>query len=71
MIDRLFTAALAFVVLAGGTAAVGSALFAPEAAQSAAVAQTAVKRLPRVEVVVERAAPGATIAQGESETKLR
>ncbi len=70
MIDRLFTAALAFVVLAGGTAAIGSELFASHpAAGAAAVAQAPVKRLPTVEITVER--PAAKLAARESETTLR
>lgn len=50
MIDRLFTAALAFLLLAGGTAAIGSALFnAPKAAP-------AMVQLPTVEVTAQRVA---------------
>jgi hypothetical protein len=49
MIDRLFTAALAFVILAGGTAAVGTALFERH---ETPVAVT----LPTVEVTAQRVA---------------
>ncbi len=56
MIDRLFTAALTFVLLAGGTAAVGNALFTAPAAPVVAAAPVQ-KSLPRVVVVVARAAP--------------
>jgi hypothetical protein len=54
MIDRLFTAALTFVLLAAGTAAIGSALFASPAQPEPAPLQAQVKRLPTVEIVVER-----------------
>jgi hypothetical protein len=54
MIDRLFTAALTFALLAGGTAAVGSALLGSPAHPEAGRLQAQVKRLPNVEVVVER-----------------
>lgn len=59
MIDRLFTAALAFLLLAGGTAAIGSALFT--APQSAPV----MVQLPTVEVTVQR------VAQTEAATAVR
>ena len=44
MIDRIFSAALTFGLLAGGTLAIGSALFdldRPHAARAATLAQTA------------------------------
>lgn len=59
MIDRLFTAALAFVLLAGGTAAIGSALFSTPQAAPAMV------QLPTVEVTAQR------IAQTESAATVR
>lgn len=46
MIDRLFTAALTFCLLAGGTAAIGSALFETAPAAPAASVIT----LPAVEI---------------------
>lgn len=49
MIDRLFTAALAFTLLAGGTAAIGSALFPATTTHN-------VVTLPSVEVTVQRVA---------------
>ena len=51
MIDRLFTAALAFCLLAGGTVAIGSAWF-----ESPAPAAATVVVLPTVTIVGERAA---------------
>jgi hypothetical protein len=59
MIDRLFTAALAFLLLAGGTAAIGSAMFAPQSSQPAMV------QLPSVEVTAHR------VAQTESVRTIR
>ena len=54
MIDRLFTAALAFLLLAGGTAAIGSALFTPDQPTQATV------QLPTVEVTAQRVAQSGT-----------
>jgi predicted kinase len=65
MIDRLFTAALAFTLLAGGTAAVGSAMFGEQASREAVVAAAAAKRLPTVEITVKR------VAQGERSTQVQ
>ena len=64
MLDRLFTAALAFTLLAGGTAAIGSALYGEHAAREAVVAAAA-KRLPTVEVTGKR------VAQGEAATRVQ
>jgi hypothetical protein len=58
MIDRFFTAALAFTLLAGGTAAIGSALFERH---DEPVAVT----LPTVEVTAQR------IAQTEAAPAVR
>ncbi len=63
MLDRLFTAALAFTLLAGGTAAVGSAMFGEPASREAVVAAT--KRLPTVEITVKR------VAEGERSTQVQ
>jgi len=49
MFDRVFSAALAFCVLAGGTLAVGSALFEQPQPQASVV------YLPKVEVTGKRA----------------
>ena len=67
MIDRLFTAALAFTLLAGGTTAIGSALFGRS--PGAASPQAIVKRLPTVEMEVPRAAaaPMVRLAAGETD----
>lgn len=61
MIDRIFSAALTFCVLAAGTLAVGSALF-ENAPATTAKASTRVVQLERVVVIGKRATPGATIA---------
>lgn len=58
MIDRLFTALLAFALLAGGAAAIGSALFAPRPALP-------VVHLPTVQVTGTRAA-SAAVAREDS-----
>jgi hypothetical protein len=63
MIDRLFTAALAFTLLAGGTAAIGSAMFGAPATRDAVI--TTAKRLPTVEVTVKH------VAQGEAGTRVQ
>jgi len=61
MTDRLFTAALTFILLAGGTCAIGSALFGLDRAGSAQ--QIVTVQLPRVEITARRevalAAPAA------------
>lgn len=56
MIERIFTPVLAFLLLVGGTVAIGHELFAP-AQVPATTAQVAVVSLPRVEVTGRRAAP--------------
>ena len=68
MIDRLFTAALAFCILAGGTAAIGSALFgldSPALRQQQAAAGTVIQ-LPRVEIVGKRV-PATEVARAETD----
>ena len=50
MFERIFTPVLAFMLLAGGTFAVGSELFAANPPARVARAQMAVIRLPTVEV---------------------
>ena len=52
MTDRLFTAALTFILLAGGTCAIGSALFGLDRAGSAQ--QIVTVQLPRVEITARR-----------------
>lgn len=56
MIDRLFSLALLFCVLAGGTAAIGSEWFAP---QHDAVADARIATLPRV-VITGKKQPATT-----------
>ncbi len=51
MIDRLFSAALAFTLLAGGTAAIGSAMFE---GRHATQREVQIVKLPRVEIVGQR-----------------
>ena len=71
MIDRLFTALLAFTLLAGGTAAVGSALL--DLRPGSMPAQSVAKRLPSVEMDVRRTAnaPIARLAATVSEAERR
>ncbi|MEO6408637.1 MAG: hypothetical protein ABIO45_07770 [Burkholderiaceae bacterium] len=59
MIDRLFSAALAFTLLAGGTAAIGAAMFEGRPASRPAVH---IVRLPTVEIVGQRVALTAAAA---------
>ena len=59
MIDRIFTAALAFCLLVGATLAIASAWF-----DSRSSVQTV--RLPSVEIVANRAAPRMTVAMTEN-----
>lgn len=74
MIDRLFTAALTLCLLAGGTAAIGSAWFhspvpAAHAAQPTVVhlppVEVRIVRLPAVEVTASRAAASTAVARTE------
>jgi hypothetical protein len=62
MFDRIFSAALAFCVLAGGTLAVGTAMLEQHQPEQRVV------QLPRVEITGKRAqlAVEATLAQVES-----
>ena len=69
MIDRIFSAALTFCLLAGGTLAIGSAMLgldrhaiAPRAAPAAA----RVVQLEPVVIVGKRVAPSTTVAQTEA-----
>ena len=55
MFERIFTPALAFMLLAGGTFAVGHELFAPAPAHTAS-ARTAVVAMPTVAITGRRAA---------------
>ncbi len=66
MIDRLFSAALTFCLLAAGTLAIGSALFEgkrPAQAQT----QPRVVQLPMVEVVGKRVDNGTAWARTEGD----
>jgi predicted kinase len=67
MIDRIFGALLTFCVLAGGTVALGSAMFDHDRrAEAARVAAPQVVQLPRVEITVKRP----TIAQAEPDVPV-
>lgn len=60
MFDRVFSAALAFCVLAGGTVAVGTAMLEVQEPEARVVT------LPRVEINGKRPQSGAKVAQIES-----
>ena len=60
MIDRLFSAALAFCVLAGGTAAIGSALFETH---SGGRTEARIVELPPVVVVGQRMAAAPQVVE--------
>lgn len=65
MFDRIFSAALAFCVLAGGTLAVGTAMLEqPGAGQQ-------IVQLPRVEITGKRNVPAAKLAQAEQLTQTQ
>ncbi len=61
MIDRIFSALLTFCLLAGGTAAIGSALIDDTPAAAAAVAT-----LPTVEITGKRDAASSPVARNET-----
>jgi hypothetical protein len=61
MIDRIFSALLTFCLLAGGTAAIGSALFEDAPATQTATAIT----LPTVEITGTREPASSPIARNE------
>ena len=61
MIDRLFTAALTFCLLAGGTLAIGSALF-----EGRGPAAPQVVQLPAVEITGKRLDAGLAWAQPQA-----
>ena len=63
MIDRLFSLALLFCVLAGGTAAIGSEWFAP---QHDAVAEARIATLPRVVITGKKQAASTEVARADS-----
>jgi hypothetical protein len=63
MIDRIFSTVLTFAMLAGGTLAIGSELFAHGPARQVQVVQ-----LPTVTIVAKRLAPPALVARGDSST---
>ena len=56
MIDRIFTPALAFLLLLGGTLAVGHEFVAPAALAAPTSARLAIVEMPRVEVTGRRSA---------------
>ena len=61
MFDRIFSAALAFCVLAGSTLAIGTAMLEHHGAD------TKVVQLPRVEVTGKHAQAAASMAQATSD----
>jgi hypothetical protein len=65
MIERLFSAVLTFALLAGGTYAVGSELFAGTR-HASVVQQAAAVELPLVQVTGRRHAALLALAHGES-----
>ena len=75
MIDRLFTAALTFCLLAAGTLAIGSALFeqGPRAKAAASMpvvqlpaVEMRVVQLPAVEMIGKRVEPGTAVARTDN-----
>jgi hypothetical protein len=72
MIDRLFSAALAFCLLAGGTAAIGNEMFKARPAARPMQARSVIQ-LPRVEVIGQRIRTEASrdLAAAESDPALR
>lgn len=69
MTERIFSAVLTFMLLVGGTIAMGSALFGLDRPASRAQAQTTVVELPRVEVTGRR--NGAVLAAREADPALK
>jgi hypothetical protein len=65
MIDRIFSALLTFCLLAGGTVAIGSALFD----EPATAATTATITLPAVTIVGHRDAASGPVAQNEPQAE--
>ena len=67
MIDRIFSAALTLCLLAGGTLAIGSALFGLDRpAAQAAPGHVRVVQLDPVVVIGKRLVHATTIAQGDA-----
>jgi hypothetical protein len=68
MIDRIFSALLTFCVLAGGTAAIASAMLDSAGLHSPrSAARASVTQLPAVQVVVRRPhAPSNSVARAEA-----
>ena len=64
MFERIFTPVLAFMMLAGGTFAIGHELFAPEQV-SVPSAQVAVVSMPTVAVTGHRASAPVKVAKAE------
>jgi hypothetical protein len=65
MIDRIFSAALTFALLIGGTLAIGAALFGmdrPQASSQASASRPKVVQLQNVVVVAKRLAPTDAVA---------
>ena len=70
MFERIFTPALVFMLLAGGTCAIGSELFASGPA-AAARTQSAVVELPRVMVIGRRLSAPVAVAETETAQTAR
>jgi len=62
MIDRIFSALLTFCLLAGGTVAIGSALFNDSTT-------TTVMTLPAVTITEQREAASGPVAQNEAQAE--
>ena len=66
MFERIFTPVLAFMLLAGGTFAVGSELFAANPSVRVAREPMAVIQLPTVEVIGHRLAGRVAVAESDA-----
>ena len=67
MFDRIFSAALTFCVLAGGTLAIGSAMLGLDRSDARhAQTRPRVVQLQRVEVIGKRTDPATSVAKTES-----
>jgi hypothetical protein len=71
MTDHIFSAVLAFVLLAGGTLAIGSAMFGYDRPTAPAQVQAAVIRLAPVEIIGHRANVVVARTDAASSTRVR